>query len=472
MNISGGESRRPAANVPPADETIKPRGVYRSFNYFGRTYTNDPELRRSANAKALRQALHDIFFSWGTQKVFGNGTELNDDFVWLLQQVVRRPIKTSEVSAILGNPAYSKSQKFFYLFYDVIFQDIGMDGFYWCESVDSNGMLTPIFKDRNDFITKYCDRGVNGQRFREFYIKRKHEILRFLRVVNEEDFFREITLAACKNDGSVVWIDTLTENQPTHLGNIRDFVKHMRSPSALSEMQKMINFLKKYRVTQNYQLVLRESEVKYVFRYSERGDLIEDDCIYAAAGMRGSAQYATEYNCYITLLKEYMNTFSPDEIDLGTVRFTRRDYSAEIEELVRLFLEAFFGDAEQITVTMRKEKAWFAKSLYERQALSGYVCENAPRIEKLLALLVEPTIEKYFDLFPSPKLYVKGKIVTVNQYIVGKITGETDVYTIGGILQSNMIANESFRRVSINTSALDAMYQQYQKMYENFIKNS
>jgi len=469
----------PVDEAPADDGVIRASKDYKEFRYGGARYKDDssnerPTQKKLTQKKPLSLAIKTLFLSWAVDSVFADrkGTTLRDEFVWLLEHGVKREIKWNEITAITENASYtSREQKFFYLFYEVVYKYEAPRGFYFSEGMP-RGELSPMFIDRADFIARYCSEGAEGKWWRDFYIRRKKEILYFLKVTDEGAFFEEMTFDALRKSRTVVWVDGITGEQPITLDKIDDFIYRMKTPSELSKMQMMINFLKKYRLTSSKTFVRREPEPKYALHYSERGEHMEDDCIYEAAGIVGSAQYATEYDCYITLLREYIRTFSPAEVEVGGIRFTRRDYSAEIEELVKLFCEAFFGDANDEAVFLRKKRVWLAKSLYEREALFGFVCENAPRIERLFGLITEPDIAEYFELFHSPKVIINGKARDIGEYISIKADGVSDIYSICGMFRENSLISEYLKKADTDGAALSSLFSEYDRLYDTFKRNS
>ena len=453
--------------APAPSHFLKSVRDYDSFEIGIDIFSNDISLRRSLNARPLIRALNEIFFFWEIDLVFKSRTELNDKFIWLMTSVLDFDIPRADVQAIIENPNYDMSQKFFYLFYDVVFKRDPPRGFYWSNTKSVSQPLFAFFTDRRDFIVRYCKDGEQGERFRRFFKERKKEILHYLGVMDETAFFDEITFELAEENGEIVWIDRYNDYRPIRLGTLDDFIDSMQVPTSLSKMRAMIAFLQKYRVS-SMGIVLRNSQ--HEFQRSERGSLQEDQSMYSLLQL-GSSSSATEYDYYVTLLREYVRAFSPNQVTVGSLIFTKTNYSGELTNIVFEFCATHFGRIDDEYAQKAKARAWLAKSLYERGILCNFFCENDRYIRQLMDLIVNPTLEKYFSLFNSPLFRESATMAyNISEYIADVM--DEDVFTVNGIFESDAVISEYFK-VKIQDSSklnMNNIYKEYQKQYDAFIK--
>lgn len=468
---SFGSSKRTQQDdaVQKADEALKATKSYDRFDIGGVLYSDDETVRHDFQALSLKCAVREIFSHWNTKSVFRNG-ELRDDFVWLIVTVSGFPIQKTEVQKILNNSDYSLSQKFFYLFYDVIYKRSQPNGFYWYDKLSLEPLIAK-FTDKRDFTEKYCDTGTQGESFRSFYQSRKKEILHYLNIENEIKFFEEMPFDFADSCGEIVWIDRNKGYLPVRLGKIDVFIKSMREPTELSTMQNMISFLEKYRITTRDGLVLRGPE--HVFERSVKGNLQEDSSMYNVISLASSANYASEYDCYVTLLREYVKVFSPEKVGIGTLTFTKANYPNEIKKIALDFCKALFGQVSDKLMDEKRGCAWLTKSIYERKILCTFKCENESYIDEIMDLISDPTLEKYFTLFSTPIFQIGENDYDIHNYIDDRYMDE-DVYTICGSFREDKIIREYFDFKIQNPEELcmDEAYNNYQKQYEEFIKLS
>ena len=461
-------SERAAAPSPRVKESeaLCPIRQYDRIVIKNKVYSNNVEVRKSLSAKPLREALTEIFYCWETKYVFRNERELRDDFVWLVTETSDRRIEKSEVQEILENSRYSRSQKFFYLFYDVIYKHNPPTRFYWCDDAFSFYSVKPEFEDRQNFIARYCGEGAEGEVFRKKYQIRKREMLHYLNVENEEKFFDEMTFEFASRQGEIVCIDKERNYTPVRLGKIDDFIENMKEPSSPDKMADMISFLKKYRVS-DMGVVLRNPN--YPLVKSERGDLKESDDIYSVLPLKSSSHYSTEYDNYVTLLREYVREFNPSEIKIGQLIFTKANYSTEIKRIVGEYCSARLGATSDLVVKERGSRASLVKSLYERDILCNFVCENSRYIDRLMKLVDMPTPSEYYELFDNPTFLIGNKEKTVREYIE-EIMRE-DVYTVCGEFRKDERINEYFKykKANVTPNEMNSVYQKYREQYEDFI---
>lgn len=464
------------------------------INVNGAVFSDDPELRqRNRSVRPLRYALWEIFNYWVTPAVF-SPSELRDDFRRLLEILRRRPDE-SRVKEIL-HAEYSVSQKFFYLFYDVIYRYDPPKGFYWCDRSISPGPLSALFIDRDDFTRKYCEQGQNGSIFRTQYRRCKREVLHFLKydsmkwkpdasaaaegelpddtAAMEESLFEDAALTAAKQSKRAVLLerDAADNYEPVDLGSLAEFAKSMYSRPDFARMQNMLAYLKKFRVYKG-----RAEKRAAPLRISKRPEgFVEPECVYEAAGLSASARYADEFDGYMTLLREYTEAFSPSEIVVGELKFTKSGFSGEVRALVFSFCKLYFGQADDYAVRRAQGRALLAGSIIKRKVLAGFECENGQEIERLLALAAEPSCEQYFSAFREPLFNIGGQDITLREYIEQLL--DTDAFRACGALQSDErvrafyaarlggVAAESAERHIRSQTA------EYERQFDEFLKDA
>ena len=466
---SFGKSRRETNDNPTTlSEVLKSTGNYNSFMIGGGMFSDDKEVKRKYHARPLKNAIGEIFYHWDTRAVFKSNRELRDEFVWLVTTTSDFVIHKEEVDRILDNADYTVSQKFFYVFYDVIFKRSRPNGFYWCDQKLSLSPLMAYFKDKHDFSVRYCNAGNSGAVFRSFYKTRKKEILHYLSIDNENSFFEQMTFDLVNGQGEIVCIDRYNDYMPIRFGGVEAFIENMKRPSGLTTMRGMVSFLEKYRISREG-IVLRSPQ--HVFEKSERGNLQEDQSMYGALPLESSASYASEYDCYVTLLREYMREFSPEEVKIGELLFTKANYSTEIEEVARDLCKALFGQVNDTVMEEKKSRAWLTKSLYERSILCTFSCENKNHIDRFMDLISNPTLTKYYALFSSPSFQFGAKEYGIHDCLEMLMNHE-DPYTICGELRESDIVREYFNaKIQDPTQVnMEAIFKEYQKLYENFVR--
>ncbi len=447
------------------EEKLLPRKTYSEFVIGGKIYSDDANMRRDGGAQPLKNALEAIFTFWETRCVFQNN-QLRDEFIWLATTVLKRDLYAKDFENILDDDTLSDSQKFFYIYYDIIYKYSTPKGFYWCNDRMSMTPLTSYFKGRLDFAKHYCANDAQGTQFRYFYSLHKKEILHYLGAENEETLFQSITLEYSKNSGYLIWFDPSKNYLPMNFGNASSFAKKMQVPNSFDEMQAMVRFFERFRLSRAG-LVVRSNE--FVFEKSERNGLQEDESMYRALKLASSASYASEYDARVTLLREYMKTYNPTEIKIGTLTFTKSNFSGEIKKVVQDFCKARFGQVDELVWNLRKGEAWLVKSLFERNILCTFECENRRYVSDLMNLIADPTLERYFSLYTIPVIQIGKNDYTMSKYIENMLN--EDVYTANGIFSEDIIINAylNYKLAGTAPANLDNMLSTYQKQYEDFI---
>ena len=473
----GGGNRSKSESNMVVKEYLQPVSSYTEINVGGRRYSNDPEVKKNNwGILGLNECIKDIFTTWNTNEVFttAQGKELQDRFIWLLCTVSKKNIECKKVEDILSNQDYSLSQKFFYLFYDIVYEYNQPTGFYWFECNERTRMslnsIVAKFRNKEDFVAKYCSNDTQkALAFQTFYKTHKKEILHFLGCESEIGLFEDMTLMMAKHNNKIVLVDSSNNYTPICLGSIKEFVQKMQQPSSLSVMNNMVAFLEKYYISRNY-IVSRRSAIDS-FEKSCRGNLVEDDSIYEAMHLYSSAMYASEYDAFVSLLKEYIKVFKPLSIMLGDVCFTKMNYSAELRENAFSYCKALYGYVDDQTLKERKGKAWLSKSLYERKILDGFNCENSESIQQVLNMVSSSVdYEKFYKVFQEPCFTISGQDVTMEQYI-GKIIDSNDEITAANQLKNDKKVASYFNYKINGNEAIDRLndcLNNNQKLYSQF----
>ena len=275
-----------------------------------------------------------------------------------------------------------------------------------------------------------------------------------------------MTLALAKDVGEVVLIDKYNNYTPINMGKISVFIMNMQQPSEISNMRNMVYFLEKYRVSR-FGIVPRT--VEYPFEKSVRGVLQEDVSMYKSLTLNSSASYASEYDCFVTLLHEYVKVFNPNEIKVGVLKFSKSNFSKEIEEIVKDFCKSYFGQVHDDVFADYKSRAWLTKSIYERNILSTFILENKSYIDRIIQLISNPTLEQYFALFDNCVIQIYDRDFSIHQYIEELL--QEDVYTVCGEFREDEILREFFNFKIKNWSKanLNELFSKYQQQYDSFI---
>lgn len=369
----------------PALEELKPERVYNQFSVRHRVFSNDPQVRmRIPLSRPLNVAMREIFTYWDTNAVFKSDTELKDDFIWLLVSSMDTVIYKGEIDMILKNPAYNRQQKFFHIFYDVVYRNNRPDGFYWCDDNSSSQPIVPRFTNRSEFIKYLMNEQGSGLRF---YKSRKNEILSYLGIDDEQSLFYDITCDYERDHGQIILIDPDKSDAVKRFGTKEAFVQNMQRPTDLANMQAMISFLKQYSVNR-HGVSLRPADIPLQII-----DSVSDDrTIYDAAGLPKNSDSQLAYSLYLSLLKEYIKSFAPQSISVGQLRFSSDNYSQEIETYIDDYVKELliYGDGAETNEAKRKKgKALFAINIYENKILSSYELKNEDSLKEKIAMFYQ-----------------------------------------------------------------------------------
>lgn len=429
-------------------------------------YTEGSRTINGVKTYPLKNALNEIFRYWETGLVFKNKFELTEDFTWLLVKTVVN-VNKRDVDKILENADYSQSQKFFYLFYDIVFKYNQPRGFFWCDDAFSLSPLSPLFTDKHSFMERYCDMSPAGEQFRSIYSAHKNEIVHFLRCSGEEKLFDDLTETLARDNREIILLDVKNGYVPLRLGTLGEFIANMQTPSSLLKMSSMCTFLEKYRVTRTG--VFKREGLNDKFEAPVINAYDEENCVYSALGLQSSSRYASEYDFYCALLKEYVKGFAPTEIKINKLRFTMADFFCETENVVRNFCQAHFGQTEEETYAEYKGQAFLVRSLCARGVLQPFVdnCENE-KLTTLLSLIEKPDAKVYLKSVGGPVFLFGNRQLTAAEYIDGIL--DEQLPTVCGRLGGDIIVGAFF---AVNLKGyggdnLSKMMKQCQNSYKTF----
>lgn len=456
------------------------RKKYSEIIIGGVLFTNNPV--RDMLCEPLNNALEYIFLHWETSCVFKgvrNTRELNDRFLWLLSVAVHRKIEKSEITSILENDSYSRSQKFFYLFYGVVFKQKRPKGFYWYDGSMSTDVQTKKFSDIRDFSKKYLEKGPNGEAFREYYESHKKEILFYLNVEDEAQFLESITIQEGNSQNQIQFLSK--DGKIVTLGTTGTFVREMINPSTpLDRKSQMVAFLKEYRITGDGRILKRDNQT-HPFKTFNLEPRQVDDRVYEALGFSSSSQYLTELNYYFTLICEYTRVFNPANIKIGEMFFTRANLSREIISLTERFCQIAFGaDVPDHLRNQAIGEAWVAKLLYENRVLTGFLLQNPKSIEEKLEILEremknskqkELALRSFFEEHRNPQIYIVDKLVPVGQYVRERIRF-LEPYAICTFVEKDVLTKEflASKDQEDGKTDLDALFRTYEESFKSFKK--
>jgi hypothetical protein len=242
-------------------------------------------------------------------------------------------------------------------------------------------------------------------------------------------FKRTVTMRVASDEEAIIYVDGGRGTLNLHrLGKIDDFVKDMCVfENNAARRRDILNFLREYRITPSHRVELREQPLE---ESKETGDS-DDACIYVGMGISRafSNVYATAYNEYVTILKEYMDTFKPEQVMIGTepytLIFTRRGFRAQLENIIRSAGQ-YIDDNTQLWYGHKEVVQYYmTRSLLLRGVLDSYLSSSEYlSMESFIKRFYRTSqIDRrlYFAL-PTVKntpytVTVDGRSMTVQEYI-------------------------------------------------------
>lgn len=390
--------------------------------------------------KKPNSAYQDIFYQWNTSAVFtiNDTSKLTPKFDWIISKTEINK-KRDDIRKILSNDEYNVNQKFYHLFYDVIYKyQADNIGFCWSEvpQIYKNS-ITPKFISQYDFAKQYCE----DVEFRRFYREHKQEIISYLNfnkcatlAENEKKLIENIPLIMFKYEGRIVLINQDFDSTISDLGSIDSFFSKMKQPQRLTleESNQMIAFLDKFCLTRDSIKArdVHENEFRDFAKEASKNALQEDNAVLVAAGV---SNYS-EYNNLLTLIHEYINIMNPSEIRVGDLQFSARNYSNELIDIIFNFCRIHFGNSNN--VERARGNALLAKSLYERNVI-GFTVGNAGYIKMVMKIVSTNNVDldSYYEAFDNPEFVING-----------------NVYQVRDLIRSIVRSNESSLRYTPSTS--------------------
>lgn len=367
-------------------------------------------------------ALRHIFRHWYLSRVFSeDGKSYREEFLYLLK-LRGFAKKEEELRRLIDDPTYTVNQKFFRLFYSIIYKN-GIVGFYWGEEDSPLRQIDPRFVSPNDFYTKIAELS-DPTSFLAGYEDCFEELFFFLRAGSTAEgesgrawFISNFPLTMAEKTGRVY---TVTERGGhlviRSLGKLADFSRSFAEPAPLEEMEERLRLFEHFSISRGRALLPRSTPITV-----SRATAVEDDCIYALTGIAqlAASQAATAYNCYMTLLSEYVETFRPDSITVGGMTFTRRNFYRET-------VEAVVAACAHLTEHNRRysteeKRLYLIKSLFARGIFRDFErdCE-ADRLRELRRAFIErDTVDlaTYFTFDVEHRILVDGELTDMDGYI-------------------------------------------------------
>ncbi len=372
--------------------------------------------------KKPNSAYQDIFYQWNTSAVFtiNDTSKLTPKFDWIISKTEINK-KRDDIRKILSNDEYTVNQKFYHLFYDVIYKyQADSIGFCWSEAPQIyKNSITPKFVSKYDFAKQYCE----DVEFRKFYREHKQEIISHLHfdkcatlTENEKKLIENIPLIMFKYEGRIVLINQDFDSTISDLGSIDQFFSKMKQPQKLplEESNQMIAFLDKYCLTRDSikSRDIHENEFRNFAKEASKNALHEDNAVLVAAGV---SNYS-EYNNLLTLIHEYINLMNPSEIKVGDLQFSARNYSNELTDIIFNFCRIHFGNSNN--AERARGNALLAKSIYERNVI-GFTVGNAGYIKMVMKIVSTNNVDldSYYEAFDNPEFVINGSVYQIRDLV-------------------------------------------------------
>ncbi len=368
-------------------EELKPIGKHKQIMVNMKVFSDDPDVRwKIPLSRPLDVAMKEIFDFWYTNAVFKNDSELNDAFVWLMTRQTKTPIFKAEVDSILKNPEYNRSQKFFHLFYDVIYKNGHPGGFYWCDSNSAYDPLRPKFGNKKEFVKYFMSE--NGEGF-AFYKKRKHEVLSYLEVDDERELMAEITFEQARDCDQVVWINVNEGNSVRKFGSKSTFLQNMCRPTDFATMKDMLGFLENYQVS-SFGVTSRPKDIP--FERVGGSCSLDESLIYDTVGLMRQDYTKGAYEAFLSLLSEYARSNAPRNLKVGPLNLGD-NYQQECENYIFNYCsDLLIGDvSDNARLNQSKKQAILAASLLERGVFGTYNTKNSETVRNLIKQILPLT---------------------------------------------------------------------------------
>lgn len=445
-------SRSIFANLKPlGDEPCFVDGVYMFY-----------EKDVSYSAGNSQNAMKYIFLHWYTSAVFlPDEVTFTEDFLQLMK-LRGLESREAEIVAIAENRDLSLNQKFFRLFYQIVY-DGKLTEFYWHESESPLNMIVPLIASREEFYKQLLFED-DPNNYLKMFSGCMGELVTYLtagKPLHTDDpirwFKQQLTLRVASDEGEVAYVGGNKDSlEVCRLGSVADFVRGMSTFVSFSPLrQKQLNFLREFRITPSFHVELRETPLEE----SRETDFSDDESIYKGIGIPSafSNVYATVYNEYVTVLKEYMNTFKPSEVRIGVAPydmvFTKKGFKSQLEGILWDAGKYIEDNAEAWRERVETVKYYLARSLLLRGVLDEYL--NQSEFKKM-----DGFIERFYRTqIMNRRMYFSLPVPKGRQYMV-TLDSETIPmrdYVRRRILTDNPISlQEKMAKDSVINDYLDA----------------
>jgi len=439
--------------IPSPDEPCFEDGIYTFYE------------RYTANSSGgVKDAIRYLFLHWYTSYVFNYDEEsLTEQFLVLLKMSGFTKDE-DKIKSIIQNRDYDLNQKFFHLFYDVIYKG-QMTSFYWCDEESPFVKILPKFKDRQDFINKLSK---NPLFFKTLENCLDEVILYFNKT--KESFLEDITIELSKTTGKICFFtETEGKTKLNLLGNVSQFIDELSVINSKEKMYLKCELFKKFTFTMNGSLILRKDKFEI-----SRPKKMEDDSIYQELGIMhyGSSNCATIYNYYISLVKEHINIFHLKRVNIGNAIYSLDNLYFELIEILQ---EACKNLTYRGKVSL-SSRYYLTKSLIERGVLDYYIeqCETT-RLREIINfyLLDEPSIKDYLSIKNINHIFNTDKgEYDIQKYISLCLEKDKTLMDFDGdvIIQNYFAVNVDENSVNRDIKKLDTFIKKNEKLISKFSK--
>ena len=121
----------------------------------------------------------------------------------------------------------------------------------------------------------------------------------------------------------------------------------------------------------------------------------EDESVFDLIAIPKEGNRQKAYDCYVTLLHEYMREKAPSSIEIGKVKFTRGRIKSDVVNTIHEFAKRKLIRRDIYQLHEHQGKALLAKSLYERGILSYLASENELSVDDDVAFLNKVAFGSY-----------------------------------------------------------------------------
>lgn len=410
---------------PKPDECCLRDGFLRFYEVPKSGYNND-----------VKSAFKHIFMHWYISKVFtADEKHYTPVFLKLLKIIAYdKPEHEKELVKIVNDNKLNINQKFFRVFYDIIYKD-ELTQFYWSNVESPLSVINPMFNSEEDFIYKF----VHDNYFYESILECLDEVLDFLHLT-KEDFVTKTPLIIAEKDASLVLVDNISGSyELRNFGTIESFVENWLKFSSFEELQSKCKLIRNFKITSAYKLLKREKPLEISSSFIK-----EDDSVYASSYIDNvtTSASATAYNYYMTIIKEYIDEFKPNKIDIGILSFTKYNF---YEEIIKIVFDAclYLTNQDASINDESKQKFDFLISLLHRGVLNYYesFCETS-KLEKIKDEFLIPNklnLKTYFksDIIDA-KIWSDNTAITIDEYFL-QIIGNDIISGVEKLNKNNII---------------------------------